>query len=641
MLPLSAILDKPTRRPANRTAGAWHENAYQRESALDLAKRLVRASVPHGSESWSAQWVARLLKNTCGAPDADLHDLPSRFESRQAFFAAALGKGWQIDDDRMTDNPAPKRKFALKVLSIIADLPPHHFSPVPIPAKNTLHSATSRALYRWTGIDVRGLDEGLFIPPQDARTLWEACVKAAAWQRAVKAAKQSDAAPITPDLLNTLSVAEMLEAAEVWRFSQPSPVERNMDMSQKMQLLPLNEDGYEEVLTPDGLTLHAPKQNVEMPIPAANSTLDALRQSATALGVEDEDEDTGAFDPPAGMPQELAERLKNAEGEGEATAIVADYEAEKAKAASSKPESDEAFLIRMQKLLRESGVAEPLKVVFKRATGFNGLTEARNEGLTNSEIEQLVKVEIASTQNTAQRARKSGQSDRNPFAPATASGTFIRMALFGPSGSGKSYTALNIACNIKPNARVAVIDSERGSARLYAKQFKFDVVEISDYSPQNYINLLLAAERHGYDVVVVDSLSHAWMGTGGVLDMVDKARAKSTSGNSFTAWKDATPLQNKLVDAILGVRCHVIATLRVKTDWVLETNERGKQVPRKVGLAPVQRDGIEYEFTLCGEINTDHELFFTKSRCPQLADAVFPKAGGEVATILRDWLEIE
>ncbi|MDL1924285.1 ATP-binding protein [Chloroflexi bacterium CFX3] len=637
MLPLSAIVCKPP-RPAGRVHGAWHTNPYQRNSALDLAKRLVRATVPHGSESWSSQWVAKALKNTCGAPDADLQDLPARFESRQAFFAAALGKGWQIDDDRMTDNPAPKRRFALKVLSIIADLPPHHFSSFRMSHKNALHSATSRALHRWTGIDVRGLDEGLFMTPEDARTLWEACVKAAVWQRAVNAAKKPDAAPITPDLLNAFSVAEMLEAAEAWRLSQPSPIERNMDMSQ------INDSGYEEV-------------------PDANSTLDALRQSTAALGVEDEDEDTGEFDPPPGMPKELAERLKAAKSEGEATSIIADYEAEKE---AAKLRDDQAFLTRLQKMLRDAGITEAFKIIFKRATGFSGLTEARNEaGLTNTEIEQLLKDEIAS-QKKAQSAPehkapaepkgsserlpapKSGQSaqshaqgDRNPFAPASASGTFIRMALFGPSGSGKSYTALNIACNIKPDARVAVIDTERGSARLYAKQFKFDVVELSDYSPRNYIDLLLAAERHGYDVVVVDSLSHAWMGTGGVLDMVDKARAKSTSGNSFTAWKDATPMQNKLVDAILGVRCHVIATLRVKTEWVLETNERGKQVPRKVGLAPVQREGIEYEFGICGEIDADHRLVFTKSRCPQLADAVFPKAGGEVATILRDWLEIE
>ena len=593
MLPLSAILNKSIRPAARMDEGAaWHANVYQRESALDMAKRLVRASVPHGSDTWSEQWIARLLKNACGAPRTNLIDLPARFESRQAFFAAALGKGWQVDDDRMADNPAPKRKFALKVLSIIADLPPHHFPPFPTPAKNIVHSAASRVLCRWTDVDVRGLDEGLLMTPEDARRLWEACVKAAAWQRAVRAAKQLDAASITPDLLKVISIPEILDAAEVWRFSQPSPVERNMDMSQK---LPPNEDGYEEVLTPDGLTLHAPKRK---PMPA------------TALG--DDDGGAGEFDQEAENIAHQDEPL-DPEPEGESLGV---------------------FRARLMQILHDAGVRN-LASAFRSATGYNNLDAAIGAGRTRAEIEaQIVAVAHAEmsknappstsepkSQNERPAAPKGGQNDRNPFAPATASGTFIRMALFGPSGSGKSYTALNIACNIKPNARVAVIDSERGSARLYAKQFKFDVVEISDFSPQNYINLLLAAERHGYDVVVVDS--------------------KSTSGNSFTAWKDATPLQNKLVDAILGVRCHVIATLRVKTAWVLETNERGKQVPRKVGLEPVQRDGIEYEFTLCGEINADHELFFTKSRCPQLADAVFPKAGGEVATILRDWLEIE
>lgn len=637
MIPQPSEPVKP--RPAARDRGAWHANPYQRESALDLVKRLVRAGTPVDLTSSA---VASILKSACKADKSTpLAELPTRFETRRALFEAILYRcAYRADEQAAT----PKALHALRALSVIAEVP-HAISTAPKgfvrPTAANLerpHTPATQALLRWTGLDARQHGEGRALPEQTARQLWEACVKAAAWQRAVKAATQPDAQPISHELIDLMSIAEVLDAAETWRFSQPSPIERNMDMSQ------INDSGYEEV-------------------PDANSTLDALRQSTAALGVEDEDEDTGEFDPPPGMPKELAERLKAAKSEGEATSIIADYEAEKE---AAKLRDDQAFLTRLQKMLRDAGITEAFKIIFKRATGFSGLTEARNEaGLTNTEIEQLLKDEIAS-QKKAQSAPehkapaepkgsserlpapKSGQSaqshaqgDRNPFAPASASGTFIRMALFGPSGSGKSYTALNIACNIKPDARVAVIDTERGSARLYAKQFKFDVVELSDYSPRNYIDLLLAAERHGYDVVVVDSLSHAWMGTGGVLDMVDKARAKSTSGNSFTAWKDATPMQNKLVDAILGVRCHVIATLRVKTEWVLETNERGKQVPRKVGLAPVQREGIEYEFGICGEIDADHRLVFTKSRCPQLADAVFPKAGGEVATILRDWLEIE
>jgi hypothetical protein len=221
------------------------------------------------------------------------------------------------------------------------------------------------------------------------------------------------------------------------------------------------------------------------------------------------------------------------------------------------------------------------------------------------------------------------------FRTASKSQARLRMALTGPSGSGKTYTALGIA---QAFGRVAVIDTERGSASLYADRFAFDVLELDSYSPKVYVEAIAAAEEVGYDCLVIDSLSHAWNGKDGALEQVDRKAAQSKSGNSFGAWRDVTPLQNALVDAIVGCRMHVIATMRAKTEYVLEDDGRGRKAPRKVGLAPVQRDGIEFEFTVVGELDHAHRLHITKTRWSELSQHVEESAGAQLGERIRRWL---
>lgn len=205
----------------------------------------------------------------------------------------------------------------------------------------------------------------------------------------------------------------------------------------------------------------------------------------------------------------------------------------------------------------------------------------------------------------------------------------LKLALIGPGGSGKTYTALTLARTL--GKRIAVIDSERSRSELYAGTVAdFDVCPLTRYSPDDYIEALRAA--HEYDVVVVDSLSHAWMGAGGILDQAD------ARGGKFDAWKTLTPQHHRLVDALLAFPGHLIATMRVKVEYVVEKDERGRSVPRKVGLAPVQKDGMEYEFDLIGELDGESTMTVTKSRCPALTNAVLRKPGEEVARKLLDWL---
>ncbi len=222
------------------------------------------------------------------------------------------------------------------------------------------------------------------------------------------------------------------------------------------------------------------------------------------------------------------------------------------------------------------------------------------------------------------------------FVKATKRNARLRMALVGPAGSGKTYTALAIATHL--GERVAVLDTERGSASKYADLFPFDVLELERFHPQHYIDAIDAAASAGYSVLVIDSLSHAWMGKDGALELVDRASARN-KGNAFGAWREVTPLHNALVDALIGAPLHIIATMRTKTEYVHEKDEKtGRTVVRKLGLQPVQRDGLEYEFDVVGDLTKENELVITKTRCPSLKGLVIPQPGEEVAGTLSDWL---
>lgn len=221
------------------------------------------------------------------------------------------------------------------------------------------------------------------------------------------------------------------------------------------------------------------------------------------------------------------------------------------------------------------------------------------------------------------------------FEKATKKQARLRLALIGPSGSGKTYSALSIAKHL--GSRIAVIDTERGSASKYADEFDFDCVELATFAPQNFIDAIHAADAAGYDVLVIDSLSHAWIGKGGSLEQHDREVDKQKVKNSFTAWREVTKQHNALIDAILQSRCHVISTMRSKTAHVQE-EENGRKVVRKIGMEAIQRDGMEYEFDVVGDLDWSHKLAISKTRCRALDGAVIEKPGQEIADTLKNWL---
>lgn len=227
------------------------------------------------------------------------------------------------------------------------------------------------------------------------------------------------------------------------------------------------------------------------------------------------------------------------------------------------------------------------------------------------------------------------------FRKATRRQGRARVALVGPSGSGKTYTALLLARGLAgPDGRIAVVDTERGSASKYAGAVTdFDVLELEQHGPADYVRAIEDAAAERFDVLVLDSLSHAWSGRGGALELVDRETARSRSSNSFAAWRTVTPQHNALIDAILAFPGHVVATMRAKTEYAMERDKDGKTTPRKIGLAPVQRDGVEYEFDVVADIDPEHRMIVSKSRCPELADAVLDRPGLEVGEQLRAWLD--
>lgn len=226
------------------------------------------------------------------------------------------------------------------------------------------------------------------------------------------------------------------------------------------------------------------------------------------------------------------------------------------------------------------------------------------------------------------------------FTKATKAKSKARVAVIGPAGSGKTYSSLRMAQALAgEHGKIAVIDSERGSASKYADEFDFDVLELDTFSPEKYVDAIHAAEDAGYAVLVVDSLTHAWSGKDGALEQVDKAKDRSNDKNSFTAWRSVTPMHNALVDAMLQSPCHVVATCRTKTEYVMEKDEKsGKMKPRKVGLAPVQRDGLEYEFDLVIDIDTDHKAVVGKTRCKAVDGEVWVKPGPKQFAPFVAWL---
>ena len=197
----------------------------------------------------------------------------------------------------------------------------------------------------------------------------------------------------------------------------------------------------------------------------------------------------------------------------------------------------------------------------------------------------------------------------------------LRLAIAGPSGSGKTMGSLKLAKGI--GSKILLIDTERGSGDLYADLFEYDIITLEPpFKPDALIEAIRAGEAADYDVIIVDSLSHFWADEGGLLDQADKLEASGK--NRFTLWADITPQHRRLVNALLNSSKHIVATMRSKQAYEMERDEKtGKSSVKKMGLAPVQREGMEYEFTVFFDVDVNHHAKASKDRTNMFSNEVF------------------
>lgn len=231
------------------------------------------------------------------------------------------------------------------------------------------------------------------------------------------------------------------------------------------------------------------------------------------------------------------------------------------------------------------------------------------------------------------------------FQEVTREKSKLRLALAGPSGAGKTLSALLLAYGITNDWRkIALIDTEHGRAKFYANRSEYGTEKFlyqemtAPYSPDRYIAMVTeGAESVGSDgVVIVDSFSHAWDNEGGVLDIKSDI-AQNPKKNDYTAWAEAGKIQNNLVNSILSVNCHTIVTLRTKMAYAMEQNDNGKMQPVKLGLAPVQRENTEYEFDIVLNIARNHVA--SASKDTTFLDTWSGIITPELGKSLKEWLD--
>lgn len=210
----------------------------------------------------------------------------------------------------------------------------------------------------------------------------------------------------------------------------------------------------------------------------------------------------------------------------------------------------------------------------------------------------------------------------------------LRVGLIGPSGSGKSYSALRLAKGM--GGPIALIDTEGRRSELYADEFDFSVLHLEEpFSPEKYIEAIRTAEENGFKVIIIDSASHEWTGNGGILDM----KSKMSERNDFTKWAKLTPRHNRFLDKIIHCSSHLIVSVRGKDQYILEENEKGKQQPKKVGVGGEQRGGFEYELLVSFLIDQESHVATVSKDNTHLFEGRYDLLTEEDGKRLIEWAE--
>jgi GTPase SAR1 family protein len=230
----------------------------------------------------------------------------------------------------------------------------------------------------------------------------------------------------------------------------------------------------------------------------------------------------------------------------------------------------------------------------------------------------------------------------NEFSPRKAEKKRVKlkMAVQGPSGSGKTWGALALAKNLWPEAKICVIDTENESASLYADKFTFDTIPLGPpFTTARYVECIDASVKAGYDVLIIDTITAQWDGAGGILRRKEALERANPNANGYALWLRFTPEHEAFKQIILQSPLHVICTMRSKQEYALQPDEKGKLKPVKLGLAPIQRDQLDYEFTLVFDVNLSHNAAVSKDRTGLFDEQGVNLADPKTADAIRGWLE--
>lgn len=222
----------------------------------------------------------------------------------------------------------------------------------------------------------------------------------------------------------------------------------------------------------------------------------------------------------------------------------------------------------------------------------------------------------------------------------------LRIGMSGVSGSGKTYSALLLARGMASSwDKIAVIDTESGSASLYedlvpSDEKRYKTMRLSaPFSPMRYVEAIEICEKAEMEVIIIDSISHEWNGTGGCLQLHDQYTEADKRKNSYTAWAKVTPMHDKFINAILQCNAHVITSVRRKQEYEMSKDERGKTTVQKLGTKEITREGFEYELTISFEINMDHYAAVSKDRTGIFAEMPSFKITKEIGEQIKKWNE--
>lgn len=223
------------------------------------------------------------------------------------------------------------------------------------------------------------------------------------------------------------------------------------------------------------------------------------------------------------------------------------------------------------------------------------------------------------------------------FKPASRSGSSLMIGIIGQTSTGKTYSALLLTRGlVGEKGKIAFVDCEGGMANLYAHVTDFDIITLNPpYTPEKFIEAIDSAVAAGYNAVILDTISHEWSGEGGILDEQSAIENKDPK-RRWSCWGELTPRHNKFLNAMIRSPIHVVATMRMKMKYTVDYID-GKNTPRKIGLEPIQRENVEYEFPFLLEMDASHTATVIKDKSEILGEMFRPTV--ETGNALRVWIE--